>query len=272
MKKVFSLLLVVAMLLSMSTMAFAAQEDIRMIATITETDTDITVVISVKNVEGMSSFTSYLSSTTTTLVPNSWVVGEKMAAGTLTTPPTKYPTKFVCTLGAESLYFDAAEATILTYKVTKNAGVDTISAADFEWLNGTLTQSKVVCNTTINSKNAGSQFLVDYVDARTPIVEEPEFGYTLDGTNVTCYGKLDATQFGSDYGVEFTAASTVEGARAQRYAGAKLGDVIGGNTVVLDGWDGTFEIVLQGIHAGAKEFKFYIGEGYATDAFTFTVE
>ncbi len=92
------------------------------------------------------------------------------------------------------------------------------------------------------------------------------------GTTVTLSGRIGAEWMNELYGVEFTTNKT--GTRAQKYYGARPGDIVGdynGSTEFTFGeWDGTFEIILEGVSAGLKEYKFFVGDNY-TDAATFEV-
>lgn len=105
--------------------------------------------------------------------------------------------------------------------------------------------------------------------------DEPEFGVDVTGTTLNCWGKVDATV--TNYGVEFTADSTVNGARAQKYYGAMNGDTVkdynGATTFTFGDWDGTFSIVLEGVHAGDKTVNFFANDTAIADTtFTVTVE
>lgn len=105
----------------------------------------------------------------------------------------------------------------------------------------------------------------------TPAPSNP-FSATIAGSTITCAGKVDATV--ANYGVEFTAESTVEGARAQKYYGAMPGDTVkdynGSTTFTFGDWDGSFEIILEGVHAGTKVLNFFANDTIIADT-TFTV-
>ena len=94
----------------------------------------------------------------------------------------------------------------------------------------------------------------------------------VEGTKVTLSGRIGAEWMNELYGVEFTTNKT--GTRAQKYYGARPGDTVGdynGSTEFTFGeWDGTFEIILEGVSAGVKEYRFFVGDNY-TDAATFEV-
>ena len=123
-----------------------------------------------------------------------------------------------------------------------------------------------------NTKTPDYFASIVYVDDRAPIEEESDFDATIAGDVITCIGKVDATV--SNYGVEFTAESTVEGARAQKYYGAMPGDTVkdynGSTTFTFGDWDGTFEIILEGVHAGTKTLNFFANDTIIADT-TFTV-
>lgn len=101
---------------------------------------------------------------------------------------------------------------------------------------------------------------------------EPEFGASAAGTTITCFGKVAATA--TNYGVVFTKESTVEGARAQKYYGAMPGDTVkdynGSTTFTFGDWDGSFEIILEGVHTGEKELDFFVDDTVIADT-NFTV-
>ena len=123
--------------------------------------------------------------------------------------------------------------------------------------------------------NASSTTLGTVTKVLDYVIEKPEnpFSVTADGTTITCAGKVDVTV--TDYGVEFTAESTLDGERAQRYPGAvpgaTVGDYDGSTTFTFGEWDGTFEIILEGVHAGDKTVSFYANSEIITDAGSFTV-
>ena len=103
-----------------------------------------------------------------------------------------------------------------------------------------------------------------------------DFGASAAGTTITCFGKVPATV--SNYGVVFTKESTVEGARDQKYYGAMPGDTVAldaeaGTTQIFTfgAWDGTFEIILEGVHTGDKVLNFFMNDQIIPEANTFTV-
>ncbi len=107
-------------------------------------------------------------------------------------------------------------------------------------------------------------------EALKPAVEEPTFSATAAGTTITCAGKVDATV--SNYGVIFD--TNAVGTRAQKYYGAMPGDTVldynGSTTFTFGDWDGTFEIVLEGVSAGSKTLNFFANDTIIADT-TFTV-
>lgn len=151
-------------------------------------------------------------------------------------------------------YIDATSETEL-FKVyfKKDAGT-TVDATTFvNYYNGMGGKTFYINNQNKTYFNAAGSCGYSY------IAQKSNFSATVSGTTITCAGKVDATV--SNYGVEFTAASTVGGTRAQKYYGAMNGDTVGnynGNTTFTIGdWNGSFEIVLEGVHAGEKELNFF---------------
>ncbi len=286
MKKVFSLLLVVAMLVSMAVVASAAPANQAggMHTVITETDTDITVDIYLNNINYCGGFNSLLLTDAVTYVAGSAVLGDSFAVGKLTDTQNKAgQIKMIHTFSDLGQYVtNTGSLLALSYKVEKvNPDVE-LEEADFAMGATALTTSKVTTGTggTIAGVEAGNNFTsqkqpayftIEYVDARAPIVPVPDFGFNLAGTTVDCYGKLSAEDIGKAYGVAFT-----KGDKTMKYHGAKPGETVNvdGNVteLVFDEWDGTFSIVLEGVSAGDKEFRFFVGDTYVEDAFSFTVE
>lgn len=99
-----------------------------------------------------------------------------------------------------------------------------------------------------------------------------DFSASAAGTTITCFGKVPATV--SNYGVVFTKESTVEQARDQKYYGAMPGDTVkdynGSTTFTFGDWDGTFEIILEGVHVGDKKLNFFMND-QIIDGTNFTV-
>lgn len=289
MKKVFSLLLVVAMLVSLSVVASAAANaNGGMHTVVTETDTDITVDVYIANAESVNGFTHYLLSDAVSFVAGSAeACGQFAGCDTFSeTNKTGYNKYVVAWSAAEKAATFTAAEKVLTYKVAKIDATAELSAADFSYSTSTIKVSKV---NTINggtvagqtggnsftTKSQPAYFTIDYVDDRTPIVENP-FSATASGTTITCIGKVDASA--TNYGVVFTAASTLDGARAQKFYGAMDGDTVsdgaeGTRTFTFGDWDGSFQIILEGVHAGEKELDFFVNDTVIEDTnFTLTVE
>lgn len=286
MKKVFSLLLVVAMLASLSLVAFAAEPNAAggMHAIVTETAEDITVDVYVTNIDYCAGFNFIMTTDALTYVDGSAVLGDLFAVGKLTPSTKAGQIKFVHSFTDLSQYpTEAGTVLALSFKVEKT--VETLTEENiFTYGNKSTTASKVVTGTggTVAGQAAGNNFTSAkvpayftkaYVDARTPIVEEPDFSATAAGTTITCIGKVAATA--TNYGVEFTAESTVEGARAQKYYGAMDGDTVsdgaeGTTTFTFGDWDGSFVIVLEGVQAGSKTLNFFENDTIIADT-TFTV-
>ncbi|MBQ7950751.1 MAG: hypothetical protein IJ278_03430 [Clostridia bacterium] len=285
MKKVFSLLLVVAMLVSMSVVASAAPANAAggMHTVLTESETDITVDIYVSNVVGCSGFTSLALVDGLTYVDGSAVLGDLFAAGKLTVTTSKAgQIKMTHTHTDLANVFDNAGTVLaMSYKVTKDDPTATLTEDNFKMGTTALTVSKVVTKTggTVAGIAAGNNFTSAKQPAYftvevIPFVpeEEPDFGASAEGTTITCFGKVAATA--TNYGVVFTKESTVEGARAQKYYGAMPGDTVkdynGSTTFTFGDWDGSFEIILEGVHAGEKELDFFVDDTVIADT-NFTV-
>ena len=295
MKKVLSLLLVVAMLVSLSVVASAAPANAAggMHTVITETDSDITVEVIVTNATNFSGLTSYIFTDAVSYVAGSSVKGDEVSAFTFADNTKTDGIKLVLATTDAANYFDGT-FTALTYKVVKVDPTKELSVDDFKYAHemgfsankAKMNASKITTASggTVAGVDAGANFTtstqpayftIEYVDARTPVVEEPTFKVTAAGTTITCAGKVDATV--ENYGVEFTADSTVKGARAQKYYGAMPGDTVkeytnnGSTTFTFGEWDGTFEIVLEGVHAGEKTVSFFANDTTIAEANAFTV-
>lgn len=302
MKKVFSLLLAVAMLASMFVFAIAAEPNAAggMHTVITETDDKITVEVIITNVTQFTGMTSYLMTDDVKLVANSAVKGDKVSGFLLSDGGKTDGIKLGLSTTDASLYFDEAGSfTALTYEVTKVDSSKELSESDFAYGTKSTTASKVTtpAGGTVAGVSGASNafgtnktgmidyFTIKYVDARTPAatptptpapatptptpVPEKFVNNTnavVDGTTITVSGKVGAAWLAQDYGVEFTTNKL--GTRAQRYYGAKDGSIVadfngtGATIVDFDTWDGTFEIVLNNVSAGTKEYKFFVGTNY----------
>lgn len=287
MKKVFSLLLVVAMLVSMSVVASAASanEVGGMHTVITETNDDITVAVYAKNYTDLSGFTYYLLTDDVTYVANSRVAGPAFASGWAggSTDFTKTD-GLNCQWNATDPSYaqtSAGQNLGFSFKVAKVDPTHELSASDFAYGTSAVKLSKLVtlsggtvagitAGNNFKNTSYGDYFTIEYVDERSsaPVDEfVNDTSSAVEGTTITCAGRVGAEHLSKKYGVEFTADSTVGGTRPQVFYGAKPGDTVsdgagGTKTFVFDGWDGTFEIILQGVHAGTKNFRFFVGSDY----------
>ena len=285
MKKVFSLLLVVAMLASLSLVAFAAEPNAAggMHAIVTETAEDITVDVYVTNIDYCAGFNFIMTTDALTYVDGSAVLGDKFAVGKLTPSTKAGQIKFVHSFTDLSQY-PTEEGTLLALSFKVEKAVETLTEENiFTYGTKSTTASKVVTGTggTVAGQEAGNNFTSAkvpayftkaYVDARTSD-DESDFSATATGSTITCIGKVAATA--TNYGVEFTAESTVEGARAQKYYGAMNGDTVsdgaeGTTTFTFGDWDGSFVIVLNGVTAGSKTLNFFVDDTIIPET-TFTV-
>ena len=90
-------------------------------------------------------------------------------------------------------------------------------------------------------------------------------GVNVDANELAFFGKVGAEYLDFKYGIEFS--SNKSGTRAQKYYGAKSGDIVsdgaeGTTTFTFGDWDGSFEIILQGVSLGDKEYRFFVGNEY----------
>ncbi len=285
MKKVFSLLLVVAMLASLSLVASAApaNEAGGMHTVITETDEGITVAVYANNVVDCNGFLFQLLSDAITYKDG---LDVNAAFDSRLAATSESTMKFSYGMTTTNYITSAGSTKLLSFNATKVNPEATLTEADFAYGTKINNLSKITTATgsTVAGISAGTSnfatnksaaqvyFTIEYVDAREPIVTNP-FSATVDGTTITCAGKVDATV--ENYGVEFTAESTVEGARAQKYYGAMPGDTVkdynGSTTFTFGDWDGTFEIILEGVHAGEKTLSFFANDTTIAEANAFTV-
>lgn len=180
MKKIISLLMVVAVVLTMSLTSFAAAPIQGMHTIITETDSDITVTVKVGNVVNFNGATTYLKTSAVTYA-GSYELGDKVAGWTVTPTTNKagYIKFVISTTDAASYITEAGEFEVISYKVAKADASATLSAADFAYGTGTLDVSKVTTPTggtvagqaagnNFTSKKVPDYFTLEYVDARTP--------------------------------------------------------------------------------------------------------
>ena len=290
MKKVFSLLLVVAMLASLSVVAFAApaNEAGGMHTVITETDEGITVTVYANNVVNCNGFLFQLLSDAITYKDG---LDVNAAFDSRLSATNESIMKFSYGMTTTNYITEAGSTKLLSFNATKVNPAAELSEADFAYgikINNlskvtTTTGSTVAgisagtSNFATNKTAAQAYFTLDYVNDKAPVVTNP-FSATVAGTTITCAGKVDATV--SNYGVIFTADSTVEGARAQKYYGAMDGDTVATDatatsttTFTFGDWDGTFEIVLEGVHTGAKVLDFFANDTIIADThFTVNVQ
>lgn len=209
MKKIFSLLMVAAIVLTMSLTSFAADTVSGMETIITETDTDITITVKVGNVVNMNGITTYVKTTAVTYVADSYVVGEKVSDWTVT-PTTDRAgfIKFVVSTTDSAKYItEAGDFDVISYKVIKADSSKELSAADFTYGTGTLDISKVTTPTggtvagiaagnNFTSKKQPSYFTVDYIDNRKPAAEDKwEAGSDADLTSEEKAAWDDAFKF-----------------------------------------------------------------------------
>ncbi len=173
-----------------------------------------------------------------------------------------------------TMYFQLVDGAVIEECPFTLAGTDVYSKG-YGGINCTGEKSTVTYR--VSKATAAAEFDWEALKSEDPI-PEPDFTGAVAGTTITCAGKLTAEQMADVYGVEFTAESTVEGARAQKYYGAKSGDIVAddpeaGTTreFIFGEWDGTFEIILENVSAGAKEFKFFVGDAYVSDAIVLNV-
>ena len=282
MKKVFSLLLVVAMLVSLSLVASAAPANAAggMHTVITDNGATATIDVYIANGESVNGFTSYIVTDAVTYKDGAKACGP-FAGCDLFTPTTNKAgyIKFVVGWLSNDNAMDIDGLTkVLTYNVNKVDANKKLTEADFAYSTSTIKVSKV---TTVNGGlvagvAGGNNFTTAKAGAYFTLAVDAgsDFDATAAGTTITCTGKVDATV--ENYGVVFTAESTVEGARAQKYYGAMPGDTVkdynGSTTFTFGDWDGTFEIVLVNVHAGEKELNFFANDTVIADTnFTLTI-
>ena len=280
MKKLFSLLLVVAMFASMSVVSFAATGANDASWEIVETAEGITATYYITNPQNVSAFTAAIAFDSTKVSADkntAYTLGEDFAGSTVSPGSKSGNVKFAQTFGTATDRYVTKEGKVeaISFNFTRvDAEADLTNAFSY----GTsLYVAKVTTSvdgsvTEYTSAKAADHFAAPvYKDARTP---DSPFNATAAGTTITCTGKVDATV--ENYGVVFTAESTVEGARAQKYYGAMDGDTVkdynGATTFTFGDWDGTFEIILEGVHAGEKELDFFVNDTVIADTnFTLTI-
>lgn len=174
-------------------------------------------------------------------------------------------------VSATDQWFDTTDNVLIKLYFQKNDGATLDDTSFINYYKVTAKTYYKTGTTQVLSNKAGAfgYTVVPFV----PTVDEPDFSATAAGSTITCVGKVAATA--TNYGVEFTAESTVEGARAQKYYGAMDGDTVsdgaeGTTTFTFGDWDGSFVIVLEGVQAGSKTLNFFVDDTIIADT-TFTV-
>ena len=279
MKKIFSLLVVVAMLASLSLIACADATNTVSIEVV-ETTAGIVATYYVTNPSNVAGFTASLTFPTALTTDKSYTLGTDFSACTVSPASKSGQVKFAGTFGTatEKYVTKSGKVEIISFPLTRGTTDETVYTSDSFGIGTGLYVAKVVlgdASQITNTANPGNYSAPVYTDNRAPAEtfvnsETSEVSKETVGTEtvnvVTCAGRVGAAYQTLDYGVEFAADSTVGGTRAQRYYGAKYGDTIsngaGGTTIfTFEGvWDGTFEIILQGVHAGTKNFQFFVGD------------
>ena len=156
------------------------------------------------------------------------------------------------------------------------AGANTITFKNTGAVDTLITKIKLAKTGSLASLEAYNwQLNLENLKPVSPVVDSfiNNVNATVSGDEIALSGRIGAEWMDKTYGVEF--ASNKTGTRAQKYYGAKPGDTVGdynGSTTFTFGeWDGTFKIILQGVSAGEKEYKFFVGNDY-TETATVTVE
>lgn len=272
MKKLFSLLLVAAMLASMSVVAFAATGTNDVSWEIVETAEGITATYYITNPKNVSGFTAAIAFDATKVAADKntpYTLGADFA-GTTVSPGSKAGNvKFAQTFGTATDRYvtKTGKVECLSFNFTRvDEAADLTNAFSY----GT---SLYVAKIASPDGELTSAKAADHFAAPTYKDNRSSFSATAAGSTITCIGKVAATS--TNYGVEFTAESTVEGARAQKYYGAMDGDTVsdgaeGTTTFTFGAWDGSFEIVLEGVQAGSKTLNFFVNDTIIPNT-TFTV-
>lgn len=186
MKRIFSIILAVMMLLSVSLVA-SADGFVGMKSVAVESDTDITVTVSVYGVDTLKGFTATFANTDKlTYVADSAVAHSDIAgfenALKATVKSDNSAVKFTSSTAQTANYITKDVVTLFTYKVEKASADVELSAADFAYGTGLykalITAASVGSYTSnLNSDKAAAIFAFEYVDERTPAPEpdpEPE--------------------------------------------------------------------------------------------------
>lgn len=282
MKKLFSLLLVVAMIASMSIVSFAADTNV-MKAVFDETAEGILVTVTVTNpTEFYSTVVSFKTPKNLTW-DKTFTMGagfEAMAGATAATFNTSKADMNRARMNLAFPSTDAAvtasgEKTLFTFVLTRDAGNDVAyTSADFAYLNasGYYTNISPVTGTKLESTKNPDNFIAPvYEDKRggnTPVVELGDAAEELksadyaaasaaDKGTLTFVAKVSAEKLNEAYGV-IVAGKKFFGAPASSIADPDFA------------WDGSFEIVLNNITekgtAGEKSFQYFVGDALTNAA------
>lgn len=285
MKKLFSLLLVVAMIASMLIVSFAADTNVIGVV-LNETAEGITVTYQITNPSDLSAVTAALQfPIALSCDTNAYTAGEKFSAGyTISTASKEYASdefecvKFTGTFGSNTDKFVTETGTfdIVTFKLTRDAADTAVyTSADFAYSTKSAYVAKVVLGSGTNytSKANADQFTAPvYTDNRggnTPVVELGDAAEELasadyaaasaaDKGTLTFVAKVSAEKLNEAYGV------IVAG---KKFFGAPATD----SRIAADFvWDGSFEIVLTDITekgtAGEKSFQYFVGDAVTNSA------
>lgn len=222
MKKIFSLLMVVAIVLTMSVATMAADPVSGMKFLVTETDSDITVSVIIGNYVSLSGYTASLATTAVTYVEDSYV--NKLSFDKVTPTLNKAGIiQFALAASDSSLYTtNDGDVEAFTFKVAKVDPSKELSVADFAHAEKTLNYSKMACASTgsicgieapgnnFNNKKQPSYFTVEYVDDRTKDDPDPEPTVEWDGftTAETADWNTNFAYKAEDGGEDITAGYT----------------------------------------------------------------
>lgn len=287
MKKLFSLLLVVAMIASMSIVSFAADTNV-MKAVLDETAEGIAVTVTVTNPSELFASVVSFSVPKNLTWDTTYTLGSDFAAMTKITPTfntskadyNRVRMNMSCA-ATEDAITASGEKTLFTLVLTRDAGNEaTYTSADFAFINasGYYTNISPVTGTKLEStKNADNFIAPVYTDSRAG-GEEKEYEDAVSGASksITFAGKIKAFEAVENYGVEVN---------GKKFFGAMVGDMVSsdgteanfGNTEVAFSdsttWDGSFQINLTGIKADTTSgsYKYFVNGAYVTDAKTVAI-
>lgn len=277
MKKLFSLLLVVAMFASMSVVSFAATGANDASWEIVETADGITATYYITNPEEVSGFTAAIKFDATKVAADKttpYTLGADFA-GTTVSPGSKAGhVKYAQTFGTATDRYVTKTGKIeaISFNFTRVDADADLSAA-FEYGTSLYVAKVVTANGEYTSaKNAANFAAPVYVDNRAPIVVDgPLNDEGVDNSvasTLTFYGRIGAEWFGEAYGI------IIEG---KDFFGAQPGDVVANGVAEFNfaDFNGEFEIVLTNITtkgtAGVKTYQFFVGD-YITEEATVVVE